>query len=40
MAAGVRGAGLSQMERTVLAEELAAVGVPNGAPTTTFFPLA
>ena len=24
------GAGLSQMERTVLAEELAAVGVPNG----------
>ena len=36
MAAGVRGAGLSQMERTVLAEELAAVGVPNGTDNDIF----
>ena len=30
------GAGLSQMERTVLAEELAAVGVPNGTDNDIF----
>ena len=30
------GAGLSQMERTVLAEELAAVGVPNGTDNDPF----